>query len=63
MAELHGCICDYIVAVRALGTPPERALIAVKEMTSDTLRQFDRVYRQTSEAMVGWMIEAYYLAA
>jgi hypothetical protein len=63
MDELRRCITDYIVVVHSLDTPPERALSEVKEMTSEALRQFDRAYHQTSDAMIGWMIEAYYRAA
>ena len=60
--ELRGSVGAYVVALRQLDTPPERAIMDAKAMVADALPLRDRRAQAVTSLVVQWAIEAYYAA-
>ncbi len=60
--ELRGGVGAYVVALRQLDTPPERAIMHAKMMVADALPLRDRRAQAVTSLVVQWAIEAYYAA-
>jgi hypothetical protein len=58
--ELRACVTAYASALRDLNAPPESAVVAVKRMISDALGAAGPVRASITEAVVSWVIEAYF---
>lgn len=68
--ELRDEVCEVVEEVKALGWPPERAIIAIKEIAEEAgLTQSSRVLLKNRELdardallakIVRWTIECYY---
>lgn len=68
--ELRDAVCDLVEEVKKLGWPPERAIIAIKEIAEEAgLTQSSRVLLKNRELdardallakIVRWTIECYY---
>jgi hypothetical protein len=70
-AAVERCVYDYVDALKALGWPPERVIVAVKRVAQEAgLSQSTGVllpwrtgyptHDQLLVDMVGWSIERYY---
>lgn len=60
MQELRRCVTSYAVALRELETPPEGAVVVLKRMLTDTLKTSDPLRGSITDAVVPWVIEAYF---
>jgi hypothetical protein len=61
-SELSASIARYAVLLRALGEPPERALVLVKTAFSEAAPHQDDDSRAVLEDIVKWVVDAYYAA-
>ena len=60
--SLESPLASFVLAERALGAPPERMLVHLKAILSDTLDENDdrRENPELREAIVRWAIRAYF---
>jgi hypothetical protein len=57
---LRSSLTGYVGTLRALGTPPERVLVAVKELVKDAAADARIDTRGLTGAAVQWAIAAYF---
>ena len=60
MQELRRCVTSYAIALRGLETPPEGAVVVLKRMLADTLKASDPLRGSITDAVVPWVIDAYF---
>jgi hypothetical protein len=58
--ELRGCLTTYVATLRALATPPERVIVAVKDLVRDAASDTAVDIRPLTSAAVEWAIQGYY---
>ena len=58
--ELRKSLTGYVDTLRAFGTPPERVLVAVKELVKDAAADARIDTRGLTGAAVTWAIAAYF---
>lgn len=58
--ELRGCLTTYVATLRALATPPERVIVAVKDLVRDAASETPVDIRPLTAAAVEWAIAGYY---
>ena len=61
-AELNASVTRYAHLLRALGEPPERALVVIKVAFSEAAPHQDDDNRAVLEDIVRWAVDAYYAA-
>ncbi len=59
-AQLRTEVCRYAVFARERDTPPERMLVALKDMVRATIDLNDRDAQELMADVVRWGIDAYY---
>jgi hypothetical protein len=57
---LRGCLTLYVATLRALAVPPERVIIAVKDLVRDAASNTGVDIRALTSAAVEWAIQGYY---
>ena len=60
--ELSASVARFAVVLRALGEPPERALVLIKTAFSEAAPHQDDDNRAVLEDIVKWVVDAYYAA-
>jgi hypothetical protein len=58
--ELRECLTAYVATLRALATPPERVIVAVKNLVRDAASDTAVDIRPLTAAAVEWAIAGYY---
>jgi hypothetical protein len=58
--ELRTCLTLYVATLRALATPPERVIVAVKALVRDATAEIAVDTRGLTSAAVSWAIAGYY---
>lgn len=58
--EIRAAVGEYALLLRDLGTPPEKAVVAVKSMVGEAACASDSRPDLIMPAIVRWAIEAYY---
>jgi hypothetical protein len=58
--ELRACLTTYVATLRALATPPERVIVAVKNLVRDAASETPVDIRPLTAAAVEWAIAGYY---
>ena len=59
--ELQAMLADYCAALRAEGVPPERMVIAIKDLASEALGTHATLYTNALRGdLLAWAIEGYY---
>lgn len=59
--ELRAMLADYCAALRAEGMPPERMVIAIKDLAAEALGSHHSLYANALRGdLLLWAIEAYY---
>ena len=61
-SELSASVARYAVLLRAIGEPPERALVLIKTAFSEAAPRQDDDHRAMLEDVVKWVVDAYYAA-
>jgi hypothetical protein len=61
-AALSASVARYALILRALGEPPERTLVLIKNAFSEAAPHQDEVNRAALEDIVKWIVTAYYAA-
>lgn len=61
-AALSGSVARYALLLRALGEPPERTLVLIKNAFNEAAPHQDEVNRAALEDIVKWIVTAYYAA-
>lgn len=62
LSELSASVSRLALLLRALGEPPERALILIKTAFSEAAPRQDDDNRAVLEDIVKWVVDAYYAA-
>ena len=61
--ELKAMVADYTAALRAEGVPPERMVIAIKELATEALGSHQTLRTNALRGdLLSWAIEGYYAA-
>ncbi len=59
--ELRAMLSDYCAALRAEGMPPERMVIAIKDLASQALGPHSTLHTNALRGdLLAWAIEGYY---
>jgi len=59
--ELRAMLTDYCAALRAQGMPPERMVIAIKDLASEALGTRSTLHTNALRGdLLAWAIEGYY---
>ena len=61
-AALSASVARYALLLRALGEPPERTLVLIKNAFSEAAPLQDEDNRAALEDIVKWIVDAYYAA-
>lgn len=61
-AALSASVTKYARLLRALGEPPERALVVIKTAFSEAVPRPDASHRAMLEQVVRWAVDAYFVA-
>ncbi|HTE46569.1 MAG TPA: hypothetical protein VK636_15055 [Gemmatimonadaceae bacterium] len=60
LPELEWCMCNYASALRALGVPPELAIVRIKKSLYSHLPHADSYADELVQQAIAWAIEGYY---
>lgn len=62
--ELKAMLADYCAALKAEGVPPERMVIAIKDLASEALGTYSSLHLNALRGdLLSWAIEGYYAAS